>query len=182
MWPFPDEQAFRAWAADPDAWLSEQDEDLMLHDPAGLPLLLSAAQDPDCPKKDYCVDVLADYARRIVGWDKVDVYQALRETATTAAASHDSRARQWSEYVTRLFSYRAKARPVNRAGAEQMAADLLLGPADRLVVQVAPGGKHWQCAEPDAYPTYLYINRRTGSFRLVRFQPLSTAELAALPS
>jgi hypothetical protein len=93
--------------------------------------------------------------------------------------------------VSRLLGYREQPGPVNRSMAEQMAADLLSGPIlqdgmvaagrrDWLVVQIAPGGKHWHCVRPEAYPTFQFINRRTGRFRLARSQPLSTTELAEL--
>ncbi|WP_181787523.1 hypothetical protein [Streptomyces phytophilus] len=189
LWPFSDEQDFWAWAYDPDAELAEQDEDLLLHDPAGLPLLLAAAEHPDCPKRDYCAHVLEDYSRRVVGWGLADVYPALRDTAARAATSHDARSRQWEAFVTRLFSYREQRRPVNRARAEQMTVDLLWGPllAARTAaiggtalpeVRIAPSGKHWQGATLGPYPTILYINRKTGGFRLARGKPLSAAELA----
>jgi hypothetical protein len=61
-WPFADEQAFWSWAMDPDAELDEQDEDLLLHDPAGLDLLVMAADRPDCPKGRYCCRILEDDA------------------------------------------------------------------------------------------------------------------------
>ncbi|MFJ9743887.1 hypothetical protein [Streptomyces sp. NPDC101166] len=180
MWPFADDRAFWVWALDPDAVLMEQDEDLLLHDPAGLPFLVSAAENADCPKQSYCAAVLHDYSRRIVGWQRAQDYAALRAAAAQASASRDMRMRWWSDYVTRLFSYLSDARPVNRTEAEQMATDLLTGPADRLVIQIAPGEKHWQCAESGRYSTYLYIERKTGEFRMVRASPLFRQELRKL--
>jgi hypothetical protein len=180
VWPFVDEQSFWVWAADPDAVLIEQDEDMMLRDPAGLTLLLAAAEDSDCPKQRYCAAVLHDYSRQIVGWQISNAYSALRVSATDAATSRDPSARRWADYVTRLFSYLSDAGPVNRAGAEQRATDLLTGPADRLKVQIATGEKHWQCTESSAYPTFLYIHRKTGSFRMTRSSSLSAQELSTL--
>ncbi|MFF2555511.1 hypothetical protein ACFVUS_31205 [Nocardia sp. NPDC058058] len=180
MWPFTDEQSFWAWAADPDAVLMEQDEDLLLHDPAGLPLLLDAAGDANCPKRSYCAAVLCDYSRRVVGWRVAQEYSALQAAATRASDSRDGWVRWWSEYVSRLFSYVTDARPVNRAEAERMATDLLTCPANNLVIQIAPGEKHWQCAESGNCPTYLYINRRTGDYRMSRQHPLSREELRTL--
>ncbi|MFD3428413.1 hypothetical protein [Nocardia fluminea] len=180
MWPFVDEHAFWVWAADADAELIEQDEDVMLHDPAGLTLLLGAAEDSGCPKQRYCATVLHDYSRRIVGWQLSDAYSALQAAAARASTSHDAWVRRWADYVTRLFAYLSDAGPVNRADAEQMAKDLLIGPAERLKVQVAPGEKHWQCSESDSYPTFLYIDRRTGAYRMTRPRPLSGQELSTL--
>ncbi|MFD4457475.1 hypothetical protein [Nocardia sp. NPDC058480] len=180
MWPFVDEHSFWVWATDPDAVLIDQDEDVMLHDPAGLTLLLGAAEDADCPKQRYCAAVLHDYSRRIVGWQISDAYSALQVAAARAPTSHDAWVRRWADYVTRLFSYLSDAGPVSRADAEQMSADLLTGPAERLTVQIAASKKHWQCAESGSYPTYLYIDRKSGAFRMTRPRPLSEQELSTL--
>ncbi|MFB8005032.1 hypothetical protein [Nocardia sp. NPDC056000] len=168
MWPFADEESFWVWAADPDAVLMEQDEDLLLHDPAGLLLLVTAAADAECPKRSYCASVLHDYTRRITGWQVAHEYSALRTAADLASSSGDVWVRWWSEYVDRLFSYLTDVRPVNRAAAERMATDLLAGPADKLVIRLAPSQMHWQCAESGHYPSYLYINRRSGEYRMTR--------------
>ncbi|MFB7718166.1 hypothetical protein [Nocardia sp. NPDC056100] len=180
MWPFADEESFWAWAADTDAELMEQDEDLLLHDPAGLPLLVTAAADAECPKRSYCAWVLHDYSRRIMGWQVAQEYSALRAAADLASSSGDVWVRWWSEYVGRMFSYLTDVRPVNRAAAERMATDLLAGPAGNLVIQLAAGQMHWQCAESGHYPSYLYINRRSGEYRMTRPHPLSRQELGAL--
>lgn len=180
VWPFPDEQAFWTWAADPDAELMEQDEDLLLHDPEGLSLLLCAAEDVDCPKQSYCAAILQDYARHVVSWKVEDAYLPLQTVAGRAAASSDVWVRRWAEYVNRLSSYLGGIGPVNRANAAQMSADLLACPADRLTIQVAPGEKYWQCVELGAYPRYLYINRRTGEYQLVGARPLTRHELTRL--
>ncbi|MFB7876480.1 hypothetical protein ACFC06_14605 [Nocardia sp. NPDC056064] len=179
MWPFVDERSFWIWAADPYAELADQDEDILLHDPAGLTFLLDAAEESSCPKQRYCANVLRDYSRRIVGWQLSDAYSALDAAAARASTSHDAWVRRWAEYVARLFSYLSDVGPVNRARAEQMAADLLIGPAERLNVRVAPGGKYWQCAEPDSYPTYLYIDRRTGAYRMTCSAPTTDIILAS---
>lgn len=158
----------------------EQDEDLLLHDPAGLPLLVNAAADAECPKRSYCATVLHDYSRRIMGWQVAHEYPALRSAADRASSSGDGWVRWWSEYVSRLFSYLTDVRPVNRAAAERMAIDLLAGPADNLVIQLAAGQMHWQCAESGHYPTFLYISRRSGEYRMTRPHPLSRQEIEAL--
>ncbi len=164
----------------------------MLCEPEGLPLLVAAADCLDCPKRDHCANVLEDYSRRIVGWDRTDVYPALRDAAAYAATGRDPRTRRWAEYVARLFAYRERPCRVNRSKAERMAVDLLSGPIleerrmaagadpDRLTVQFTSKGQHWKCFPPGAYPTFLYINRRTGRFRLAAFDPLSAAELRTL--
>lgn len=120
--------------------------------------------------------VLHDYSRRIVGWKVSQEYSALKAAASRASSSRDPWVRWWSAYVSRLFSYVTDVRPVNRAEAERMAIDLLIDPAENLTIRIAPGEKHWQCAESGSYPTYLYINRRTGEYRMTR-HPLSREEL-----
>jgi hypothetical protein len=176
---------------DPYAELSDQDEDLLLHDIAGLDLLAAAADRPDCPKQAYCCSILEYYALHLVLGTDAEEHEALHAAAARAAEAAQPITRRWAAYVDRLFGYRTAHGPVNRTRAEQMAADLLSGPSEQerqahrgrpdwLIVQVTSNGRHWQCTRPDTYPTYLYINRRSGAWRRVVRQPLPADELALL--
>jgi hypothetical protein len=189
-WPFSSEEAFWTWVMDAGAELDYQDEDLLLRDVAGLPLLVAAADLADCPKQAYCRNVVEHYAVDLIGYGRPDQREALRAAAAQAAGGTLPRTRRMAAYLQRLIMYRDNPRgPVNRALAERMAADLLSSPSsldrlphrspsDWLTVQITPAGKHWHCAQPYANGTHLYINRRTGTWRLRQSGPLPPDELA----
>ncbi|BCJ51832.1 hypothetical protein Asp14428_33070 [Actinoplanes sp. NBRC 14428] len=191
VWPFPDDEAFWTWAMDPDAELSDQDEDLLLHALAGLPLLVAAADRPDCPKDSYCCSVLEHYAALIIRRGHDNELAGLRAAATQAAAGVQVHTRRFAAYAERLLGYLTPHGPVTRAMAEQLTGDLLSSPSQeqralergqptRLTVQVTANGKQWQCTHPGFDSDILYINRRTGMWRLSYRRPLSADELAQL--
>ncbi|MET8154170.1 hypothetical protein ACIBSW_12605 [Actinoplanes sp. NPDC049668] len=185
-WPFADEAAFWDWAMDLDAELDSQDEDLLLHEPAGLPLLVAAADRLDCPKAEYCCSIVEDYAVTLIASGRDDTLTALRAAGTQAARGTQVRTLRLAAFIERLFAYREHPHgPVNRAMAERMAADLLSRPSqqatvDQLIVQITPNGKHWHGTQPWAYARHLYVNRRTGAWRLAYLNALSTEDLGTL--
>ena len=185
QWPFPDERSFWRWAYDPDAELDDDAEDLLLQHPDGLLLLIAAATDANCPKRDYCANVLGDYTVAIIDWQRTDLYPPLRAAGDYAATFKDQRIREWAAHVDRLFAYQQRTGPVNRATAERMAVDLLAGPIlharaiaaghrDWLTVHVTPDGKQWESRRPDHHQTtVLQIDGRTGRYRITRQAPSS---------
>jgi hypothetical protein len=190
-WPFANERAFWVRAMDEHAEVADQDEDLLLHEPEGLPLLVAAADRGDCPKQRYCCHVLEDYALEIVCGSDVGAVPVLQAAVEQARCGAHPLTRRWAAYVDRLFGYRTPHGPVNRARAELMAADLISGPSSQermtaaglgevLLVRVTANGRLWQCSMPRWHAWVLYINRRTGAWRRSRYIPLSPAELAAL--
>ena len=177
-WPFADERAFWSWAYDPDAELDDIDEDLLLHHPDGLQLLVAAAADGGCAKQDYCANVLGAYTCEIVRWERTEIYPALRVAADLAATITDGRIRAWAAHVDCLFAYQQPCGPVNRATAEKMAGDLLGGPIVRARIMAAgvrewpaicvtPDGKEWECRDSWT-STVVRINRHTGKYRFAR--------------
>ncbi|MFC7280160.1 hypothetical protein ACFQS1_39900 [Paractinoplanes rhizophilus] len=175
-WPFADERAFWLWASDPDAELDYYEEEWMLRHPDGLHLLILAAAEAQCPKRNYCANVLADYTCDINRWERRALYPALREAADFAARLEDQRMQDWAAHVGRLFAYRDPTGPVNRARAEQMATDLLGGPIVEaraldtgnlgwLTVRVTHDGRSWECFRTGLVsPPVVQIDRRTGAY------------------
>ena len=191
VWPFPNDEAFWDWAMDPYAELSDQDEDLLLHALEGLPLLVAAADRPDCPKDRYCCSILEHYAALIVRREANSELAGLRAAATQAADGTEAHTRRFAAYVERLLGYLTPHGPVKRTMAEQMAGDLLSSPSQEqksleagrpkhMTVQVTTNGKHWQCTDPGVSSDILYINRRSGTWRLSYRRPLSAADLTDL--
>jgi len=191
-WPFKSEEAFWTWAMDSLAEVDDQDEDLLLRDVAGLGLLVAAADDADCPKSGYCRNVVEHHAVWLIAFGSTEDHNAVRATAARAADGVLPKTRRLAAYLQRLLEYREHPQgPVNRALAEQMAADLLSSPSalerlphrspsDWLQVQITSNGRHWHGAQPWVTGTHLYINRRTGAWRLQLSRALPVDELAKI--
>lgn len=145
-WPFADEGSFWAWAMDSFAELQGQDDDLLLHDVAGFDLLVSAAGIGECPKQKICSVALEDFAAKIVWRGQADELDALRAAAGPARDERHPFVREWAAYAQRLLGYSETGGQVNRAKAEQMAADMFAGP----VGQWRRGGSEWLTVEVGA--------------------------------
>ncbi|WP_250002110.1 hypothetical protein [Actinoplanes sp. M2I2] len=183
-WPFPDERAFWQWAMDPYAELMDQDEDLLLYDIAGFNLLIAAVGWSDCPKRDVCRVALEDFTRLIAWRRSPEEIGALRAAAIRAARQQHPLVLRWATYAQRLLSYQQSVGPVNRSTATTMATELLATPTARerdepgwLTVQAIEKGRLWQCHRRFE-PSHLYINRRTGAWRICSPQ-LATAQFFA---
>ena len=59
----PTPSDIREWGYDEDLYFMEQDEDLLLYELGYVPVLLELAQDPACPKQDYALWILGQFAR-----------------------------------------------------------------------------------------------------------------------
>jgi hypothetical protein len=186
-WPFADERSFWEWAWDPFAELMDQDEDLLLKDVVGFPLLIAAADIGECPKQQICRVVLENLAGHVAWRRNPGELGALRAAAELAHGKRHPYVREWAVYAQRLLRYCAVAGPVNQGGAQQMAADMFAGPVtqwrwqgdDWLTVAVSGGGRLWECASRYE-SSHLFINRRTGTWRVRHPTLMTDAERASL--
>jgi len=58
----PTIEEVREWGYDEDRLFLDQDEDLILHSPQYIPILIELACDDSCPKKSYCFSILQYYS------------------------------------------------------------------------------------------------------------------------
>ena len=60
----PTLELVRKWGYDLDLIFTEQDEDLILYSHEYVTVLMELASDPACPKNDYALSILSDFARK----------------------------------------------------------------------------------------------------------------------
>jgi hypothetical protein len=189
----PTPEHLRAWLYEPDAFdkhgsLGYGDDDSLLWNWRFVPQLIDAAADPQCPEAERCYRMLTDYAMHLVSAGRRDQFGRLADTA--AAATGRPGVDDWARHVDRMLRHANRRGPVNRAAAEQMAADLMVRPwwytaqdgvirASMLRVRVADTATHWVATWDDHCPDHLYINRRTGAYRHSRIK-LSADQLRAV--
>ena len=92
----------RAWGYDAEAWLSDQDEDLVLATPQYIPVLVALALDAACPKREVALQYLNLYARDALEWrshrSELEV-RAFLEAAQALVRTEHAGLRKWAEYV-----------------------------------------------------------------------------------
>ncbi|NES96682.1 MAG: hypothetical protein F6K32_15880 [Desertifilum sp. SIO1I2] len=122
--PTPDD--IREWGYDEDLYFMEQDEDLLLYGLGYVPVLLELAQDPACPKQDYALWILGQFARESALYRRSEQLEGLQKVVVLLQTSQPS-VQDWRNYVDRLLAYQAPPFAVNEQKAWIMAQDLLVG-------------------------------------------------------
>ena len=123
----PTREQLLEWAFDDDLYLTEQDEDLMLYRADLLPVMLEIANTNNCPKKDYVFNILCEYTREAAIWskDKKLLKQIVELTSTQVWANPEILTLR--DFAKRLLTYLESRHPVDEAGLDQQAVDLLVG-------------------------------------------------------
>jgi hypothetical protein len=123
----PSESTLRRWAFDENLFLSEQDEDLVLHRREYLPILIPLADDPSCPKASYILACLDFYLMFLVLRGNDKHLDEVREGAALAELARHESLHRWAALQRRRLQYRAGIGPVNREQALVMGEELLNG-------------------------------------------------------
>lgn len=125
-------EVVREWGYDEGLLLMEQDEEVLLHDIAYVPVLLELAGDDGCPKQEYVFYILCDFIRGLALARSAAGVDMLEKAYSYVSEPVVGLVRQWHEYVGRLLSYARPSGRVDRVKAVRMAADLLRGAGNRI--------------------------------------------------
>ena len=123
----PSPGTLRRWAYDENLLLDEQDEDLVLHSPEYLPILIPLADEPLCPKADYILSCLDFYLMFLALGDQDWQLEVINDAIAIAETTKRTELADWVALLKRRLAYRAGIGPVNRAIALTMGQDLLNG-------------------------------------------------------
>lgn len=163
----PDEATVRKWAYDLNRRLTDQDEELALHQDRYLPLLVELASDPAGPKSDYIRQILEYFtASRILhlAWRPLAPFIQARDLAQRSQAPA---VRDWAERITHVLDHLAGSGPVALPEAMEIARELLVGQF-RVGATVVGGelGDWWEFRLEgpvvSSFDPRLYIHRTTG--------------------
>ena len=147
----------------------EQDEDLLLHGLGYVPALLELAQDSACPKQDYALCILGQFARESALYRRFEQLQGL-EKIVTSLQTREPSVQDWQNYVDRLLSYQTPPFVVNEQKAWMMAQDLLIGIGRVGQVEMAVGqpSDAWHFSLITSIHEQLSILKQTGVFTYQR--------------
>lgn len=168
----PTPSDIREWGYDEDLYFMEQDEDLLLYGLDYVPALLELAQDSVCPKQDYALWILGQFARESALYRHSEQLQGLEKIVTSLQTNEPS-VQDWQNYVDRLLSYQATPFMVNEQKAWMMAQDLLIGIGRIGQIEMAMGHQSdaWRFSLITSIHEQLSILKQTGVYmyqRLIR--------------
>lgn len=123
----PSSEQLRAWGYDDDLYLTSQDEDLLLHDVAYLPVLLELASDPACPKQSYAASIAYTYAQLCVLRKRRAEVEAIRAIVEAAPPDVDPLVGEWRDDFRWIADRLRHPRALSADEAERLAWGLLVG-------------------------------------------------------
>jgi hypothetical protein len=165
----------KEWGYDQDKLFLDQDEDLILHSPEYIPILIELACDSSCPKKDYCFAILQYYFAIELSHrtkELINIVLHLRQTSVTSNRDFES----WKAKYLSISELVSAPRPVTEKVAEEIAQFLTVGDFSRRDFEklgILSSGFIEFLASTSSYKEYFYINPETSKWRVSRHTRLS---------
>jgi hypothetical protein len=173
----PSPEQLRAWGYDDDLYLTSQDEDLLLHDVAYLPILLELASDPDCPKQYYAASIAYTYSQLCVLHKRQAEVEAICAIVEAAPPGADPLVREWRDDVRWIADRLRQPRALSADEVERLAWVLLVGrycTRDLARTGRVLEGYDEFLASTASFRAYLYIDARSGDWQYAHFSPLAS--------
>jgi hypothetical protein len=171
----PSPEQLREWGYDDDLYLTSQDEDLLLHNVAYLPILLELASDPACPKQYYATSIVYYYSQLCVLHKRHAEAEAISGIIDTAPQDVDPLVREWCDDFRWIVDRLQRPRALAADEAERLAWGLLVGrycTRDLTWTGRVLDGYDEFLASTASFRAYLYIDGRRGDWQYAHFQPL----------
>ncbi len=165
----------RAWGYDEDKFFLDQDEDLILHSPQYIPILIELACDDICPKKDYCFSILQYYSAIQLSHrtkELADIVSHLRQSSVTSNPDLEN----WRTKYLSISDLVSAPRPVTEKAAEEIAQFLTVGDFSRRDFKklgTLSSGFIEFLASTSSYKEYFYINPQTTKWTVSRHTRLT---------
>ncbi len=166
------------WGYNVDLLFICQDEDLILHDPEYVSVLIELASDPSCPKQQYCEAILEYYTQFLFLCRSV---KELNSVLSSVKASEIKLTTEWlKNWKIRLdFLYRIISKPVklSRPQCQKIAHDLNTGVHSKLTVELIntfENGVLEFRAHFENYQQFFYIDPSSGNWKFSRYEQLSS--------
>jgi hypothetical protein len=175
----PSEEVVKRWAYDEREMFISQDEDLILHDPKYITLMVELASAKDCPKAAYITGILDYFSMQTALYGTKEGLERFRDPSL-ASLPAGLPITEWAAIMRRRLAYRNGVGEVGNDQGEAMAKDLLLGISRIGQVERLAGvsSAHWVFKyHTPSFSEFLYINKQTGSYCAKKYQQLTPQEL-----
>lgn len=169
-----DDAMIRRWAFDLDAYLTEQDEDIFLHDWLFAETLLDLAADPSCPKATYILNIWDYFTRRRTVYQDSSDLEAVRHALVLAEKySGHNGVKKWIAAQNQRLKYVDGVGTTDRATALSIGDTMLNGLSRSCTIEILRESDTAflvQLSVPEgAHKEWLFVDKRTGKFRYCRY-------------
>ena len=169
----------RRWGHDENLYFIDQDEDLILHEPQYVPVLIELAADVKCPKSGYALSILSYYSQSLVLFRDIKVAGEIDRLIETSPHRGSPRIADWVSFFRSIYERLVRPRRLSSADMELLAESLLCGETGsgnftRTGEKV--GDFHEFLYYSDSYRGYVYINPETGLWRQSKHIRMSRVE------
>jgi hypothetical protein len=168
----------REWGYDEDKVFLDQDEDLILHSPKYVPILIELACDDNCPKRSYCLSILQYYSAIQLSHrtkELADIVAHLRQNSVTTNLDLES----WREKYLAISDLVSTPRSVTERMAEEIAQFLTVGDFSRRDFKklgTLSSGFIEFLASTGSYKEYFYISPETSEWTVSRHTRLTKVQ------
>lgn len=172
----PTPQQLHDWGYDEDLYLTEQDEDLLLHNLRYVPTLLDLAADPRCPKQQYAADIITYYSQLTLLRRIVPTATGLAQVAQMTRYPSAPLIEKWRDWYLWLYELLLQPRPISTEEMERIAFLLAVGDCCtrdlKRTGQMVDGYTEF-LASTSSFRLYVYINSQTGYWKANLYSPLN---------
>jgi len=123
----PTIQEIKNWAYDEDLYFIEQDEDLVLHQPKYIPILIELASDQVCPKGDYCLSILSYYTQLLLANRMLEELTEVEKQINEYARPMPEKINKWKSNFLLLNDLIKTPREITESEADDVAFRLAVG-------------------------------------------------------
>jgi hypothetical protein len=164
----PSIETVRRWGYDENIFFIDQDEDLILHDPRYVPILLELAADESCVKAEYAKNILAYFVQLVFLYRHSQIIADIAEKIQNTDVKLEPRVREFMDYFNRLHDCFVSPHEMNAEEMKLLAHDLLNGLACRRQFESTANrvnGYHEFVCSTQSYRAYVYIDPSTGHWQ-----------------
>ncbi|MGZ3864785.1 MAG: hypothetical protein ACXVPN_16045 [Bacteroidia bacterium] len=165
----------REWGYDEDKSFLDQDEDLILHSPLYIPILIELASDMNCPKTDYCFSILQYYSAIQLSHrtkELADIVSHLRQSSVTSSRDLEN----WRTKYISISDLVSNPKRLSEKEAEEIAYFLTVGDfstRDFKKLGTLESGVIEFVASTISYKEYFYIHLETSKWTVSRHTRLT---------
>ncbi|WP_035333776.1 hypothetical protein [Dyadobacter crusticola] len=170
----PTIEQLQLWAYDLDLYLTEQDEDLILHSNQYLPALLQFACDCSCPKKEYCFSILEHHVEHLLSRRDIKLIDEAAVIISQIENVTDTGVLEWRASFYWISELIASPRKLNFEEMQEIASFLIGTTGETPILTTVTISGYFQFEQTfEVYTDYLYINPSTSDWKYSHRLPIS---------
>lgn len=168
----PSIREVQEWGYDVDLYFIEQDEDLALHSPEYISILMELASDKECPKKEYCLSILTHYSQILLANRILNEIKDVKLHIENYDLSLGDGVDKWRSDFLFFTDLIDNPRHISEAEADNIAWRLTVGEySSRNFKKLGAfsSGILEYSASTISYLEYFYINPKTANWLLSKY-------------